>query len=84
MTSWNPDPAAAGEVKAVSILFQILFVSIIFWRKSMAECRMGVKGIIKAVGQSRLGFAKNKLAILGVEAAVSQGAKTQEYPDIPR
>jgi len=50
----------------------------------MAECRMGVKGIIKAVGQSCLGFAKNKLAIFGVEATVSQGAKTQEYPDIPR
>jgi hypothetical protein len=30
-----------------------------------------------------MGSLKNKFAFLGVEAPDRQGAKTQEYPDIP-
>jgi len=34
-------------------------------------------------GLSGLGSRKNKFTILGVEAPVWQGAKTQQYLDIP-
>ncbi|MGB8334623.1 MAG: hypothetical protein WCE56_09025 [Desulfobacterales bacterium] len=52
----------------------------------LAPCADGVSAISVSHlnnEQDPLGSRKNKFAILGVEAPAWQGAKTQEYLDIP-